>query len=311
MPLLPLVTDDSRRLAAASLSHCFPGPHGLVRRLAEEDVSISAPLLVASSVLTDIDLIGLIGRHGLAHAGAIARRRNLNPNIVALIRALGVGEFGTEIATTLAIEPPANGTVAEAEARPRAHVGAGAASEPVADAFDTYMAAAPGAAEEAARDALRAMMQPAGDRTPSRAHAPAARHRDWAQARAATARVVDTGLTGRAALFHTAIADAFDLDFPTAVDIAEDSNTRRLAVALKAVELPRADAYLIAALAFPPCFATTSSIRNFIELYAALDVDASRQEVIGWRNDSEDLAMQAPANSDRYSPVPDRARLTA
>ena len=82
------VSSDAHRFAAAALCECDPAPAGLVRRLCNEPVEIAAPLLVRSRVLSDVDLISLISRHGLAHARAIARREGLNPAIAALIRAL-------------------------------------------------------------------------------------------------------------------------------------------------------------------------------------------------------------------------------
>ncbi|MCT7373445.1 hypothetical protein [Chelativorans salis] len=86
--LFDAVPAEARRFAAAALSECDPAPRDLVRRLAEEPVETSAPLLVRSNALSDVDLIALIGRHGLPHAKAIARRNGLNPVIAALIRAL-------------------------------------------------------------------------------------------------------------------------------------------------------------------------------------------------------------------------------
>ncbi|WP_144860590.1 hypothetical protein [Mesorhizobium sp. J18] len=88
LPLLDCVPADARRFAAAALSECESVPPGLLRRLANEPVEISEPLLVRSRALRDIDLIALIGRHGLPHARAIARRPGLNPAIADLVRAL-------------------------------------------------------------------------------------------------------------------------------------------------------------------------------------------------------------------------------
>lgn len=87
-PLMPLVSAASKRFVSAALSECRHVPPTLVHLLSEEPVEISAPLLVRSRALTDVDLIALIGRHGQAHARAIARRDNLNPTIVNLIRAM-------------------------------------------------------------------------------------------------------------------------------------------------------------------------------------------------------------------------------
>jgi uncharacterized protein (DUF2336 family) len=320
LPLLPLVSDESRRYAAAALSRSFPGPQGLIRRLAEDEIAISAPILAASPVLGDIDLIGLIGRHGLAHAAAVARRSGLNPNIAALIRALGLAEdreaepadarAASDNAHVLPVETPAAETVA-AGAR---QVPTG----PVAAAFDDYVQSEPGAAEEAARDRLRSMMMPAGERAPSRAHPVLPQTQpapDWESARAASGRLVSTGLAGKAALFHTAIADAFDLEFHTAVAIAEESDLSRLAIALKAASLPPAEAYLIAALAFPPRFATTAAIRGFIEYYAAIEVAAARAKVVSWRTrspraDAVETAREAlPAPANLSAPMPAPARM--
>ena len=47
----------------AAVSAIWP-PAALVRRLADESVDIAAPLLIRSKVLSDVDLIALIGRHG-------------------------------------------------------------------------------------------------------------------------------------------------------------------------------------------------------------------------------------------------------
>lgn len=88
LPLFDGVSPEGRRFAAAALSECAYAPAELVRRLCEEPVEIAAPLLIRSQVLTDIDLIALIGRHGLPHARAIARRGDLNPTLSDLIRAL-------------------------------------------------------------------------------------------------------------------------------------------------------------------------------------------------------------------------------
>ncbi|MBX3529277.1 MAG: hypothetical protein KF849_01640 [Rhizobiaceae bacterium] len=357
LPLLPLVSDESRRYAAAALSHAFPGPQGLIRRIAEEDIAISAPVLVGSPVLSDIDLIGLIGRHGLAHAGAIGRRAKLNPNIASLIRALGVAgetvsaepEMRAEMPAPQTVEPvaiapvrsaPLMAVTAEAVRKARAVAMASQAAssqpqyanmqsttalrdagvEPVAAAFDDYVRAEPGAAEEAARDRLREMMRPAGARAPSRAHpnqAPVLPALDWDAVRRAATALVPTGLSGKAALFHTALADAFALAFAAAAAIAEAGDQRKLTTALKSADLPVAEAFLIAVLAFPPRFATTAAIRAFIETYAGIEVEKARHEVAGWqrrapRRDAASTAWPEVANLAGESAAEVRqARLTA
>lgn len=88
LPLFDQVSVEARRYVSAALSECETPPPALVRRLADESVDIAAPLLIRSTVLSDADLVTLIGRHGYAHARAIGRRHNLNPAIAGLVAVL-------------------------------------------------------------------------------------------------------------------------------------------------------------------------------------------------------------------------------
>jgi uncharacterized protein (DUF2336 family) len=88
LPLYNEVSPEARRYVAAALSECAVAPAKLIEQLANDRVDIAAPLLARSEALTDVDLIALIGKHGLPHARAIARRPELNPTIAQLIRAL-------------------------------------------------------------------------------------------------------------------------------------------------------------------------------------------------------------------------------
>lgn len=88
LPLFDDVPDEALRFGAAALSETEYAPRRLVLRLAESKVDVAAPLLIRSAVLGDVDLIALIGQHGLPHARAIGRRKDLNPAIAHLIRAL-------------------------------------------------------------------------------------------------------------------------------------------------------------------------------------------------------------------------------
>ncbi|MHB2265924.1 hypothetical protein [Aliihoeflea sp. PC F10.4] len=87
-PLLACASRTTLRFVCAALSECIYPPATLVRRLCDEPVDICAPLLVRSNALRDIDLLSLIGRHGLGHALAIERRPNLDPRIARLIATL-------------------------------------------------------------------------------------------------------------------------------------------------------------------------------------------------------------------------------
>ena len=76
LPLFDFVSVESRRYVAAALSECQYAPATLVRRLADETVDIAAPLLIRSNALSDIDLIALIGRHGLGMPAPLAAARD-------------------------------------------------------------------------------------------------------------------------------------------------------------------------------------------------------------------------------------------
>lgn len=92
VPLLGSASDDCLRYIAAALSDLPHAPPTLIRRLADYPVDISAPILMRSPVLTSIDLVALIGRHGVPHARAIAGRKGLDDRIAYLIQSLGVLE---------------------------------------------------------------------------------------------------------------------------------------------------------------------------------------------------------------------------
>ena len=91
-PLLAGASDETLRFVAAALSETPSAPPALVRRLADLPVEISAPLLMRSPVLSPIDLLALIARHGGAHARAIASRPGLDERIRLIIGSLDMPE---------------------------------------------------------------------------------------------------------------------------------------------------------------------------------------------------------------------------
>ncbi|MCO5156900.1 MAG: hypothetical protein M9945_09125 [Aquamicrobium sp.] len=99
VPLIGSVSDETLRFAAAALSETPYAPPALIRRLADLPVEISAPLLMRSPVLTPIDLLALIARHGAPHARAIAGRPGLDRRILLLIRTLDIAGEGVKPAS--------------------------------------------------------------------------------------------------------------------------------------------------------------------------------------------------------------------
>jgi len=247
LPLLDLVSVEARRYVAAALSECTAGPPGLVSRLADDRVDVAAPLLARSPLLSDVDLIALIGRRGIGHARAIARRAGLNPAIGHLIRAL---------------------EASEAAERQSAH-------------HDVQPAPASDAPAEATRQRLRAMMR--SDTAPP-AEAPDGDAGSFARLR-------DAALSGGDIAFHTALADALGIGV-SATRAMVVRSAGQLGTALRALDLPEEQAFLIAATQFAGQFARAEAIGDFIEQYRALDRTAAIEQVGAMPND------KAPTRAD-------------
>lgn len=264
LPLFDEVSVESRRYVAAALSECEYAPAALVRRLAEEPVEIAAPLLTRSNALSDIDLIALIGRHGLPHARAIARRKELNPTIADLIRAL-------ERPTLVKMRPPE--TVTKLTPKP----------EPVAKA-DTDRPVS-GEAAENARRRLRSMMRPAGDTADVNTFL----------GQPAYVRLRETALTGNTAFFQTALADALEIDFATARSVTGQSGYTALLAALRALDLSEDRAFLIAVAVYPGEFPHPQAIRLFLDRYRLLHREAALDKVRAWKAETLSRAIRDKA----------------
>ncbi len=283
LPLFDSVSVESRRYVAAALSECEYAPAGLVRRLCEEPVDVCAPLLVRSRALGDIDLIALIGRHGLPHARAIARRKDLNPTIAQLIKAL-------ERPTLVRVRQPE--PIAEAAVD---------SAEPVPARPDERT---PGSAAENARRRLRTMMLPDGETTSVNHFVGSSTY----------GKLRETALTGNAAFFQTALADALDIDFSTARVLTEHSSYLSLLAALRALDLSEDKAFLITVAVYPREFPHPQAIRIFLDRYRLLHHEAALDKVRGWKAETLSTAIRGnvhvAANADQ-APDGDKASLGA
>ena len=69
-------TDLAARAALAERLAAYPSaPHGVIERLARDEIEVAAPILEHSRCLSDSDLSSIATEHGGAHAEVIARRR--------------------------------------------------------------------------------------------------------------------------------------------------------------------------------------------------------------------------------------------
>lgn len=276
LPLFDSVTVESKRYVAAALSECPNPPAALVRRLADESVDIAAPLLVRSPVLTDIDLIALIGRHGHGHARAIGRRPSLNPSIAQL-----VGAIERKVVPLRPHNPTA--------ARPL-HL-SDPSAPPLGPEIDTRIA---GEAAEDTRRQLRGFMRPAstsGSRT----------------ARTAYDRLREAVLSGHGAFVHTILADALEKDFSAVSAVSDDPSYAWLLDALRVLDIGDEQAFLVTAALYPSLFGDLRSIRLFLMRYAAIGRHEALQRIERWKSDrateAKARAMSPTADSDASSIV--------
>lgn len=259
LQLFDMQTRDSKRFAAAALSEVADTSNALIRRLCEEPVDIAAPLLIRAKALPDVELIALIGRHGIGHARAIARRKDLHPTIAALIRALEAQQ---------SVDRPTPEEPAMAKEIPAARPLFGPASRPPDEA---------GAAAERMRERLRSFMAQTPAAPASAAPAPGARPYQ---------RLKMTALAGNAAFFQTALADALDIEFAVAREIATGAGYTSMIAALKALDLAEEEAFLITSAVFPAFFAHAEAVRLFVERYGQMDRNAALDMVRGWKAES-------------------------
>ncbi|MGE0284132.1 MAG: hypothetical protein AB7P20_26440 [Rhizobiaceae bacterium] len=241
LPLYNAVSAETLRYVSAALSECALAPSALIARLCEEAPDISAPLLIRTRSLSDIDLIALIARKGAGHARVIARRASLHPTIAALAAAIDrkARVTPTNIMTgeTLAqVIKPAEGTTA---IRNRSL--------------------------EATRSALREMMTAPAKPEPTPLDA--------------YHRLRKAALTGSRPVLCAALADVLRIDEPSARSILETSDQRALLTALRALDLPDDRAFLLMACAFPNSFPHPLSIRIFLERYGEMNIQSAREQL--------------------------------
>lgn len=258
-PLFPMVSVEARRFAAAALSDYAYAPVALVRLLANQPIDIAAPLVMRSPVLKDIDLIALIGRHGLPHARVIARRANLNPAIGDLVRAL-------ENPKLIRLPTPA-ARLAET----------GRNEAPGADR------PFPGASAENTRQRLRSMMAASSSSEPE-AQKP--------QPISTYVGLRDAALTGDGGSFAAALARAIGTAPPAPSALTAPSGHSTLMALLRYLYLTEERAFLVMAAAFPGKFARVEAIRDFLKDYRRIDPAVAETTVRRWKAQSSSGSPQ-------------------
>ena len=246
LPLFDSVSAEGRRFAAAALSESRYVPPRLIQRLCDEPVTVCAPLLVRSPALRDIDLIRLIGRHGLGHARAIARRHPLNPAIADLLNLLrdpGIARLHRPTRDPIADTPSA----------------------------DTV------------RERLRALMDSdAPDRQASAAK-PSTSGR--AEPSDVFDRLREAALSGRTAPFHDALAEALAITPARAQAITDAPGYGELILSLRALRLGEEQAFLIVAAIKSRVFDGPHAVRLFLSRFRLVSAAAMARKLAAWQSE--------------------------
>jgi uncharacterized protein (DUF2336 family) len=89
--LLDSVDLATRAAVAERLARYAGTPPAVAAKLARDDISVANPILRRSSVLSEAELHSILDSSGIAHAIAIAARKNLPQSIAARLREAGMG----------------------------------------------------------------------------------------------------------------------------------------------------------------------------------------------------------------------------
>ena len=259
LPLFPAISVEARRHAAAVLCECLTPPPNLLRRLCDEPIEISAPLLVRSKALRDVDLISLIAQHGLPHARVIGRRAVLNPAIAALIRAMTAQEGASpgRPVSPRAPQPEQSGTL-----------------------------------EQTVRDKLRSMMRSTARRDGAPVQAPPSSTLPQGPGVGFDLDLRTAALADDDAKFVGALADRLVITTDAARRIVGFATPSELMTALKLLGQGDADAFLITAAHFPAQLADRVAIRLFIERYRAISSHTAQARLQRWRSAPPARAME-------------------
>lgn len=243
VPLLALASPRVRRHAAAALSELPHAPKRLILALAEDDIDISASLLLRSPLLTPKDLSDIVAHKGLAHARVIARRRSNDPELLSLLRSFK----DTSIDNALEIQ---------------SHFSLG----------EDHQVPEPSASQESqrlreTREALKALMR---DAAPSDEGA-LANH------------LVDAALLDQTLSFEQELALALDLDPETARKVIGHGFNAELTIALASLGLSAEAAHLILTGLFGLVHKDLRSLRLFIQSYRQIDREKAQATVDRWK----------------------------
>jgi uncharacterized protein (DUF2336 family) len=246
VPLLALASQRVRRHAAAALSELPHAPKRLILALAEDDVDISAPLLLRSPLLQSSDLIDIIAHKGIGHARAIARRRITDPELLRVLE----GFNDPAIEKALDVQAHLGGNTANGE-------------------LDNQASAPDSPRLRETREALKALMR----------NSDAGISSDQSLAD----RLVDAALLDQTTLFQQEFAEALNLDGDSATRIIGHGLNAELTIALASLGLSAEAAHLVLTGLFGLVHKDLHSLRLFVQSYRQIDQDKAEATIARWK----------------------------
>ncbi len=116
MSLVAGAEQDIRLALAEKLADAAWPPHALINALAHDDIDVARPIIAASPVLKDLDLVKLLVETTIDHRIEVARRPSLSPPVVDRIVARAEPAVMTALASndTADINPAAMSKLVEA-----------------------------------------------------------------------------------------------------------------------------------------------------------------------------------------------------
>jgi len=245
VPLLALASQRVRRHAAAALSEFSHAPKRLVLALAEDEVDISAPLLLRSPVLTPTDLTDIIMHKGIGHARAIARRQIADPELLHVLHGFN------DPAIERALELQSN----------------------IGESGDDQMPDTTPTPESPrlreTREALKALMRDSAAGLSS----------DQASAE----HLVDAALLDQTTFFEEEFAKALKLDPDSARRIVGHGLNAELTIALASLGLSAEAAHLVLTGLFGLVHKDLHSLRLFVQSYRQIDQEKAQTTIERWK----------------------------
>lgn len=276
LPLLTAASEMTMKQAARDLADIKTAPRKLILALAHQPLQISTPILVRSTVLTAADLIDIIGKNGIEHARAIARRPTDDAILQSLLQSFADPAIDRAIALRNQI---VKASIADLEEH--------SSKNTTLDQVGIL------------RDQLSYMLTNIETDTPdeSRSHLANINKLSLAD------QLLDSALLIDPHFFQTTLADALGVSFERARNIIGEWPSSQLPVALMALGLSAQDCYLILTAALGTITGTRDSLRDFVHIYRSTDRNSAMQIVRKWKAEDMSEALRDKLRDLAQAPI--------